>query len=97
MILIGAALGYSRWMSVVCQRNQNNLKVGEWANMSNTIIDASIAMFPLDLPAYVLLEIIDCLPFFRFVEHKKKIDLIINVKKSMQKLKKTQAVHIIQE
>jgi len=38
----------------------------------------------LDLPAYVLLEIVDWLPFYEFIPHKKKIDLILNLKKSIR-------------
>ena len=58
----------------------------EWSNISIQIIDISIALASIDLPAYVLLEIIDWLPLFEYVDHKKKIDLIINLKKSISKI-----------
>ena len=58
----------------------------EWSKMSNRIIDICIALHTLNLPAYVLLEIIDWLPLFEYVKLKKKIDLIINVKKSIAKI-----------
>ena len=68
------------------QRNQNNYEKIEWLKVSKEIIDVCIALASLDLPPYVLLEIIDWLPLFEYVDHKKKIDLIINVKKSISKI-----------
>ena len=67
-------------------RNENNCLQLEWSKISNQIIDISIALASIDLPPYVLLEIIDWLPLFEYVDHKKKIDLIINLKKSISKI-----------
>ena len=58
----------------------------EWSKISNQIIDISIALASIDLPPYVLLEIIDWLPLFEYVDHKKKIDLIVNLRKSIAKI-----------
>ena len=68
------------------QRNQNNYEKIEWLKVSKEIIDVCIALASIDLPAYVLLEIIDWLPLFVYVDHKKKIDLIVNLKKSISKI-----------
>ena len=68
------------------QRNQNNYEKIEWLKVSKEIIDVCIALASIDLPAYVLLEIIDWFDFYCFVEHKMKIELIINVKKSISKI-----------
>ena len=67
-------------------RNENNIKSLEWSKVSSEIIDVCVAFASLDLPPYVLLEIIDWLPFNIYVEHKKKIDLIVNLKKSISKI-----------
>jgi len=66
---------------VACERNSPL----NWLKMSKQIIDICIAFAPIDLPAYVLLEIIDWLPFFICHERKTKLDLIVNVKKSISK------------
>ena len=58
----------------------------EYSLISSQIIDVCIAFAAFDLPPYVLLEIVDWLPFFEYVDHKKKIDLIINLKKSISKI-----------
>ena len=51
------------------------------------IVDACIAMASLMIPNYVMLEIIDRLPFYVFASHLKKIRLIESVNKSIKKLK----------
>ena len=66
--------------------NANRLKYSSWLTISNQIIDVCIAFAKFDIPAYVLLEIVDWLPYFECVERKKKIDLIINVKKTIEKV-----------
>ena len=66
---------------------RNQLSI-EWWRVSSTIIDVCIAMYPLHIPPYVLLEIIDWFPFYNSVNRKKKIDLILNVKKSIEKILK---------
>ena len=77
------------WQSQVLEDynniNQHNSKSVEWVNVSKVIIDVCIALHPLNLPPYVLLEIIDYFEFYReFVNHKQKIDLIVNVRKSIE-------------
>jgi len=68
------------------RHNELNRNKLEWSKIANQIIDICIALQSLNLPPYVLLEIIDWLPLFEYVDHKKKIDLIINVKKSISKI-----------
>ena len=50
------------------------------------LLDRIIALLPLCLPPYVLLEVFDWLPLMQHVEHKPKIDLIIAVRKSAQRV-----------
>jgi hypothetical protein len=53
----------------------------KWINVQATLLDICIAFHPLDLPPYVLLEIVDKFPFWStHVNRKKKIDYIIQVK-----------------
>ena len=69
------------------QKNLNIRKNIEYSLISTQIIDVCIALAVFDLPPYVLLEIVDWLPLYEYVEHKKKIDLIVNVQQSIKKLK----------
>ena len=73
-------------LNIYNRRNEYNRTLIEWSKISPQIIDFCIALTSFDLPAYVLLEIIDWLPLFQYVDHKKKIDLIINLKKSISKI-----------
>jgi hypothetical protein len=53
----------------------------KWINVQAELLDICIAFYPLDLPPYVLLEIVDHFPFWLTqVNHKKKIDYIIQIK-----------------
>jgi hypothetical protein len=57
----------------------NSLK---WYNIQATLLDICVAFHPLDLPSYVILEIVDHFPFWStHVNHKKKIDYIIQIKR----------------
>lgn len=67
-------------------RNRNLWKKLLWTLNRNEIIDICVALAPIDLPAYVLLEIIDWFPLFEYIQHKMKIDLIIRIKKSISKI-----------
>ena len=58
-----------------------------WCNVHPRILDFCISLAPLNLPAYVLLEIFDWLPLMHLVNHVKKIHLIIAVQNSIRKLK----------
>jgi hypothetical protein len=54
----------------------------EWSNVQAVLLDICIAFYPLDLPPYVVLEIVDHFPFWStHVNHKKKIDYIIQIKR----------------
>ena len=55
--------------------------------VQDDIIGICLAIFPLDLPAYVLLWIIDWLPNYDKLFHLSKITLIQNVYASIRKLK----------
>jgi hypothetical protein len=53
----------------------------KWINVQAVLLDICIAFYSLDLPPYVLLEIVDRLPFWEtHVNRKKKIDYIIQIK-----------------
>jgi hypothetical protein len=57
---------------------RNSLK---WINVQATLLDICIAFYPLGLPPYVMLEIVDKFPFWEtHVNRKKKIDYIIQIK-----------------
>ena len=58
-----------------------------WKNVHRKVLEFTLIFAPLNLPAYVLLEIFDWLPKMHRVNHVKKIHLMIAVKKSMAKLK----------
>jgi hypothetical protein len=54
----------------------------KWINVQAVLIDICIAFYPLDLPPYVILEIVDKFPFWEtHVNRKKKIDYIIQIKR----------------
>jgi hypothetical protein len=54
----------------------------KWINVQAVLLDICIAFHPLDLPPYVMLEIVDKFPLWStHVNHKKKIDYIIQVKR----------------
>ena len=71
------------------ETNMQNLKNSQllfWPIVSSQIIDVCLAFHPLALPPYVLLEIIDWFPFYEYVDHKKKIDLILDLNKSISEI-----------
>jgi hypothetical protein len=56
-------------------------KALKWINVQAILLDICIAFYPLDLPPYVILEIVDRFPFWStHVNRKKKIDYIIQIK-----------------
>ena len=73
-----------------CNDSNEEIRLeAKWSAVHSTIVDVCVALAPLSLPPYVLLEIIDWFPCYeRCVRHKKKIDLILNVLKSVEKFKK---------
>jgi hypothetical protein len=53
----------------------------KWINVQAVLLDICIAFYPLDLPSYVILEIVDRFQFWStHVNRKKKIDYIIRIK-----------------
>jgi hypothetical protein len=53
----------------------------QWFNVQATLLDICIAFYPLELPSYIMLEIVDRFPFWStHVNRKKKIDYIIQIK-----------------
>jgi hypothetical protein len=53
----------------------------KWINVQATLLDICIAFYPITLPPYVILEIVDKFPFWEtHVNRKKKIDYIIQIK-----------------
>jgi hypothetical protein len=54
----------------------------KWSNVQATLLDICTAFYPIGLPPYVMLEIVDKFPFWEtHVNHKKKIDYIIQIKR----------------
>lgn len=53
-----------------------------WRFNHAVVLDAALAMSQLDLPPYVLLEIVDCLPHMWRQRHLLKINLIVGVRES---------------
>jgi hypothetical protein len=54
----------------------------KWINVQAVLLDICIAFYPVGLPPYVILEIVDKFPFWKtHVNHKKKIDYIIQIKR----------------
>jgi hypothetical protein len=54
----------------------------KWINVQAVLLDICIAFYPIGLPPYVILEIVDKFPFWEtHVNHKKKIDYIIQLKR----------------
>jgi hypothetical protein len=68
---------------IACNRRAEALRTSlKWINVQATLLDICIAFHPLDLPPYVILEIVDWFPFWStHVNHKKKIDCIIQIKR----------------
>jgi hypothetical protein len=53
-----------------------------WVNVQAVLLDICIAFYPVTLPPYVILEIVDKFRFWEtHVNHKKKIDYIIQIKR----------------
>jgi len=67
-------------------RNEFNCNKFNWQNVCTQIIDVCLGLHAFRLPAYVLLEIIDWFPWFEYVNQRKKIHLIIDVKQSIEKV-----------
>jgi hypothetical protein len=60
----------------------------QWINVQATLLDICIAFHPLDLPSYVILEIVDRFPLWlTHINRKKKIDYIIQIKRFCDNLK----------
>jgi hypothetical protein len=62
------------------------------------VVELTLALFALELPAYVLLEIVDRLPVLRFAPHSLKIRCIINVIGSCRRVleQRTPALQLLQ-
>jgi hypothetical protein len=59
----------------------------KWINVQATLLDICIAFYPIRLPPYVILEIVDKFPLWEtHVNRKKKIDYIIRIKNFCDKL-----------
>jgi hypothetical protein len=76
------------WNDTFAKLRANNTRVDvlldslKWINVQAKLLDICIALYPLDLPPYVILEIVDRFPFWStHVNHKKKIDYIIQIKR----------------
>jgi hypothetical protein len=59
----------------------------KWINVQATLLDICIAFHPLDLPPYIVMEIVDKFPFWStHVNRKKKIDYIVQIKRFCDEL-----------
>lgn len=75
-------------MDKLTSRNQRiNEEIG-MSKVASVILDISIAFAPLQLPPYVLLEIVDHFEYWHFIARKQKIDLLVQVDRSIKKLNK---------
>ena len=77
----------SKELFLLMQNNENIRRVTNPPVLHHVLLDITIALYPLLLPPYVLLEIVDRMPFFDKVVRKTKIDLLINVKKSADRIR----------
>eukprot|EP00019_Armaparvus_languidus_P013365 CAMPEP_0168584504 /NCGR_PEP_ID=MMETSP0420-20121227/3176_1 /TAXON_ID=498008 /ORGANISM="Pessonella sp." /LENGTH=529 /DNA_ID=CAMNT_0008619313 /DNA_START=681 /DNA_END=2270 /DNA_ORIENTATION=- len=57
-----------------------------WQTIHSFILKTYIALYPLQLPPYVVLHILEFLPLLDRVSHVKKISLLIGLKKSMDRI-----------
>ena len=59
-----------------------------WRTVHPWLLDTCLAMSPLELPPYVLLWIVDWIPFFEHaVSHRKKIHLIESIRDSVWRIR----------
>ena len=56
-------------------------------HVHDDIVDMCLAMYPLNLPPYIMLWIIDWLPSYELVSHHRKIHLIESIRNSIWKVK----------
>lgn len=84
--IIASGNNLENYYSVECHLNMFAAKL-RW----RAIIDVCIALSGFSVPKYVLLEIVDWLPFARYENHRRKIDLIFAVYKSIAKIKNKEA------
>ena len=69
-------------------------KLLQWKIAHKTIVDICIAMSVLELPNYVMLEIVDWFPFWEVgINRYKKISLIENINRSIRKLLENRETH----
>ena len=59
-----------------------------WPNAQPFLLQLIMTLTPLDLPPYVLLEIIERMEVFRVLSRKQMSDTIVGVKNSIDRLKK---------
>lgn len=57
------------------------------ASFHRILLDVCIALAPLQIPAYVLLHIVDWLPFMDLFDHRSKIELLQSIHQSLHDVK----------
>ena len=60
----------------------------QWPLVHDVILGICLALLPLDVPPYVLLQIIDFLPDYISVSHVRKINLIQSIYRSNRRVRK---------
>ena len=81
IVSIDAETTHTKMLDLVCRNREL-----QWVFIHSGLLDFCLALAPLNLPVYVLLEIFDWLPNMHLVNHVKKIHLIIAVQNSIRKL-----------
>ena len=85
-ILFNEFDGHTKFILESMQYSERNLLL-KWCRVQFIIIDICIAIWKLQLPNYIILEIIDWFPHWEVgINRYKKITLIENVKKSILKI-----------
>ena len=68
---------FGKHLAEFCKNTRSLEEAGRpWYRIRQTLIDQVLALFPLELPSYVMLWILDWLPDYVHCEHHRKIHLI---------------------
>ena len=91
--MIGNHIDKDDWDTIqsLCRRNSRLQK----CVIYEQIVDIVIAISSLDLPPYVILEIVDKFDYWSMVNRKFKIDTIIAVDKSCKRVRSLRKLEIL--
>ena len=68
-----------------------------WKTVHGQVVDFCLAIMPLNLPPYVMLEIFDWLPLMEHVRHYNKIRLIESCIRSYRKIEEIKKTHSLND